>query len=727
MDTEYIEEQEIHLRDYLRVMQKRKSTIILFFLITLLTVILVTLRTTPVYEASSQILVEKNEGTPLMGNIYYNPYDPEFYETQHQLIKSNNVAHKVVSLLQLEETYDSFFPKKNKKTSFIGIITTTVKEFVSGLLHREELRGSMPAEKQAKSRADVLAEMIQANIKVTPVKESRILNISYQSENPKFAALVTNAVTEAYQEELMAIQLHASGYALKWMTSKADEVKKKLAAAEEKLQQYMQKNNIITVEDKVAIVPQRLSELTSQLSKAETEAKEIEAVYQQAKQIRAQGGNNLNLPELTENKAIQDIQDQIRKAEQHVIDLSQKFGPKHPVMVEARTELAKLKKERNKEIDKIIVSLKHQAEIARAKATSIREELAKAKQETLHLNERLTQYNILKREVETNKALYSALMMRMKEKGVTEKTQKVNVYVTQAAEIPEFPVKPKKLRNILLGMILGLFGGIGMAFFLEYLDNTVKSPDEVERRFQVGVLGVFERLTKGAQPDKALVEDPASSYAEGFKGFRTSLLLSSSEKPPRKILITSAAPQEGKTTTAVNLAISLSQAGNSVIVVDTDMRRPRVHKVFGFANNRGLSLILAGAAAPGEMITRDDVTGVHILTSGPIPPNPAELIGSPRFPELVDKLSSRYDFVIFDSPPLMSAAETLVTSKQVDGTILSTYFGKTTYEILEKALKSLHSIDASVLGVVINAVDNKQGGYNYYYGYYTYTYETESS
>lgn len=715
-----MEEQEIHLRDYFRVIQKRRYVVAAFFVTTLLAVVIGTIRMTPIYEASTQVLVEKNQGTALTQRPYYDSYDPEFYETQRQLILSQSVARKVVKILDLDKKWKTYFPEKEPKLSFVKTVKDKIKGLVKGADSGQDGAASAAAIPQEKpSQADLIAEMLRADITVTAVKESRLMNISFQSEHPDFARLVANTIADAYKEEIMAIQMDASGYALKWMTKKADEERANLARAEKALQQYMKQNDIVTVEDKVTILPQQLSQLTTKLAEAEAQKNVVGNIYRQIEEVRDGKGDIESLPTIANHKGLQDIRENVRKAEQVVTELSQKFGPKHPTMIEARTKLGDIVRQKNAEISKIIASVKNEYEVAQAQEASLRSALAGIKGDTQNLNEKMTEYNILKREVDTNRALYDALVMQTKEKGVTENTQKVNVWMTQVAQTPDAPVKPKPMRNILLGLVLGLFGGVGCAFFVEYLDNTVKDPEEAERRYEMSVVGVIELLKEGKNPDRFVLEEPASSFAESYKSLRTAVLLASADRPPKRLMITSMSPQEGKTTTAVNLARSIAQTDRRVLLIDADQRRPRLHKAFQLSNASGLSSYLSGTVNEVSVQSTEEA-GLSVLTSGPIPPNPSELLGSQRFAQLLELLERQYDMILIDSPPVLSATDSLLISKLVESVLVVCLTGKTTYDRLHRGLKSLREINPNILGLVLNAMDMKKSNYYSYYGYYQY-------
>ncbi len=720
---ELFEEEEIHLRDYLRVLSKRKYIIGLVFLLTMLLVVLFTARTVPIYEAASQVLVEKNEGTALVGQMVRSGYDPEFYETQRQIILSQNVARKVVSILDLERKWKIYFPKKRNGTTLIG----SIKQWIMSFLPQKaegEIKGS-PIPTVPASEADLIADKLRKKIRVTPVKKSRIMNISFQSTNPDFSRLVANTIAGAYKEEVMAIQMDSSSYALKWMTIKAEEQRKKLAQAERALQQYMKRHDIVTVEDKVAVLPQQLSDLTARLAEAEAQKDVASNIYNQVIELKESKGDVDTLPAVAANVEIQSIRASIRVAEQNINELKKKYGYKHPVMIEAKSKYNELQRQKANTITKIIGSIKNEYDVAAAQEASLRSSLSKIKGSTMAMNEKMTEYNVLKRDVDTIKALYDSLILKAKEKGVTENTQKVNVWVTQVAQTPENAIKPRPVRNILLGIILGLSGGIGCAFFIEYLDNTVKEPEDTERKLGISVIGVVEKIKKDQDSDTLALEEPSSSYSESFKSLRTSVLLSSAEQPPKKIMITSMSPQEGKTTTSLNLAYAMAKMDKNILLIDADQRRPRVHKAFSLENKDGLSSYLSGSTDIPK-INATDIPYLFVMTSGPIPPNPSELVGSGRFIEMLSNLEQKYDMIIIDTPPTMSATDSLLIGKAVDGVIIVCLSGAITYDRVQHGLKSLQNAQANILGITINSVDMKKSNYYSYYGYYQYTSSKEA-
>lgn len=723
-----IEEQEIHLRDYLKVLRKRRITIITVFLVIFALAVIKTFTATPLYEAATKVLIEKTDPEQALLNYSLSTYDNDFLETQAQIIKSSAVAGKVVDLLQLEKTYGLFMEQHSSR----GPVTKVIgwgKGFlatVSDMMGVGDSEASVISETDADAAfRDTLAELVSKELSISPVSDTRIVDISFTSPNPELAALITNSVANAYIEQILDMRMESSGYSISWMTKKAEEERSKLEASEKALQEYMNTHDIVTVEDRITILPQKLTEFNSQLMAAQAERKTLETVYLKVQEASQGAGDPETIPIIAENEALQSLNQQILQAQQHIMELSKKYGPKHPLMKNANSDLEMLTDNRAQELDRIIKTIENDYELAKAKEDNINSLLSKTKSETAGLNERFVQYNILKREVETRRNMYDALVSKINEQSVTEQIQTVNVWVLEEAKVPGSPSKPNKKRNLLLGIVLGLFGGIGLALFLEYLDNTVKVPEDVEAQFGVPALGLIplekERLKSD---DNFEFDETPGAFQESYRSLYSSIQLSANEAPPKSLLVTSASPQEGKTTTAIHLAGAISRSGKKVLLIDADMRRPRIHKIFNVQNDKGLSTSMAGASDM-KIIKRSGLENLDIIPSGPMPPNPAELLGSDRFQSTIKLLSEKYHTVIIDSPPLLSVMDGFHVSKVVDGTIMIARSAKTTYDALYKSLKQLSDISTKILGIVVNGADLKNSYYQYYNYYHYYSSENE--
>jgi succinoglycan biosynthesis transport protein ExoP len=387
------------------------------------------------------------------------------------------------------------------------------------------------------------------------------------------------------------------------------------------------------------------------------------------------------------------------------------------------------------EVNRIIAGIKHDYESSLRRESLLEQAFQRQKAKAMEMKQKAIRYNILKREADTNRDLYNSLLQRMKEAGVSAGITASNIQIVDGAEMPTKPFKPNKRLNLLLATVVGLFLGLGLAFFFEYLDNTVKTPEDVEQLIRLPSFGMIpeisyerrRRLEEGTHYPVELITfaQPKSMLSEAYRNVRTSILLSFSEKPPKRIVISSPNPAEGKTTTVVNTAIALAQTGARVLVVDSDMRKPRIHTIFGEENGVGLSNYLSGNAELRSAIKKSTIPNLYYLPSGPIPPNPSELLGSNLFKKTIKFLGERFDHIILDSPPVLGFADSIILSTSSDGILLVVTGGKTPRETLQRAKDALSQVNAKILGVVINQVDIGRSDYGYYYYRHHYYYGKE--
>jgi len=710
----------MHLQDYLRVISKRRRTVAVFFAVCFSLVLIVTFTQTPLYEGRTKVLLERGESGPLNERSRSSSYDPEFYSTQFQLIKSWAVARRVVEMLNLKDQYYSYFPELESGASIMAklkSIPARIGRAISGLFKSasEENKSSVVDQWE-----NSLAEAISYNVKVTPVGESRIVMISYLSPNPQFAALVTDSVAKAFIEETLNMKMEATRRTLEWMTKKAQVEAQQLEKAESALQAYMQANGIVTLENRITVTPEKLSELSTYLVRAESRRKELESLYRQVQSVSTDPRAAETVAAIASDPAMQALRAQIIEADKKIMELSNKYGAKHPAMEKATADLVLLRDKRAQEISRIVQSIRNDYQLAMANENSLRAQMNSTRSEALQLNEKFIQYSALKREVDAGRQLYDALLLKLKEQSINEESQPVNLWIVEHAQIPGVPARPLKGVNLLVGLFLGLFGGIGLAFFLEYLDNKIKDPDETEKLLGAPVLSIVPmcRANQG-EIEGIILREPLSSFAENYNILRSALLLSAADAPPQKIVITSPGVGEGKTSTAVNLALAMAQSEKNVVLIDGDLRKPRVHRTFKMANDIGLSTYLAGAHA-GGILKKGPLPNLSVITSGPVPPNPADLVASVRMSSLIDYLSEKFDFIICDAPPTLVVADARVLSRHFDGTILVVKAHQTTFEMAVRAAKSLQDVNAKMLGLVINGLDPKKS--DHYYGEYYSTY-----
>jgi len=724
-----MQEKEIHLSDYLRIINKRRYYIVAFTIIVFAIVAIVTFNMTPQYRATTKLIIEDMKQDSLSRDSRESRKDPEFRATQYEIIKSKSVARKVVKQLSLNEKYASYFVNnENGKSAKKAGLKSRIRRFFNTFYVLLGMKSPSAWEKmtdsdKATAMEDAITDLISNNIQVIPYRRSRIIDISFSTQSPTLSSIIVNAIAKAYMDEILDIRLNIANYKLNWMNEKAEAERGKLGQSEKELQTYMQSKNIITVEGRIAIIPQKLSELSSQLILAETKRKELEALYNKVSKMDTENG--AAMPSIASNQSLVTLKDSILKTEQSIIELSKKYGKNHPAMIKAHENLDGLQKLQQQEIINITQTIKNDYELALLNEKNLQKSLERTKVEAVKLNERFIQYNVLKREVETNRGLYETLIRKLKEQNIIGEIQTVNVWVLEKAKKPDSPYKPKKKLYLFLGLMVGIAGGVAFAFFVEYLDPTIKTPDEVEDRLGMPILGtVFFVKQKKKQIIDSMIENPNSAFAERYKAIRTSIMLSSVDHTPKSLLVTSPSPNDGKTMTAVNLSLAMVQFKHKVLLIDADLRNSQIHHLFGLDNNEGLSTYAAGVVTE-DIIKEGPLPNLHIITSGPKPPNPSETISSKRILELIEQMSQKYDMLIFDSAPVIHVTDTLVLSKIVDGTVLVTRAGQTNYDMARNCIKSLKDINARLLGVIFNALNVKESGYYRYYGDYDYTYTSK--
>lgn len=719
-----MEEKEIHVSDYLRIINKRRSMIILSSLAVFMMVAVYTFTTPPKYKATTKLLIENIQQDPLDRDSRDNRRDPEFMATQYQIIKSKSVARKVVDQLSLDSEHASFFVKNpnntaTPKTGLRGRAKEIYEKLLKIFQHESASGGNeIDGSGNATSIGDIIAEFIVKNIEVIPVRTSRIVDISFSTSDPDLSMMIVNALAKAYMDEILDIRLNIANYKLNWMNEKARTELEKLTRSEHDLQTYMQENGILPIESGLSSAPQKLSELNSQLILAETKRKELEILYNQVRKIDTE--NMVSLPSIASNPAFLSLKSSILEAEQNIMELSmsKKYGEQHPSMITARSNLDGLKKLQLQEVKNIVDTIRTDLELARLNEENLKKSLEQARKEAIQFNEKLIQYNILKREIETNRNLYEALITNLKEQSLIGEIQTINVWVLEAAKAPNAPYTPKIMINLLIGLIMGIGCGVGVAFFIEYFDTTIKFSDEIEDRLGLPLLGtVFFSKLKRIELIESMISNPNSPISERYKAIRASIMLSSADNKPKTLLVTSASPDDGKTLTSINLSLAMVHYKHKVLLIDADLRNPQLHIIFGLDNSEGLSTFAAGLSQK-DIIQPGPLPGLDIITSGPKPPNPSEIISSQIIQEMIQGMKQNYDMIIVDSAPALHVTDSLILSKVVDATVLVIRAGKTDYTMARDCVKSFKDINSRLLGIIFNALNLKENSYYGGYGNY---------
>jgi capsular exopolysaccharide synthesis family protein len=702
-----------NLQDYLKVLHKRWQIVAAVGGGIFIVVLVVTMLSTSIYDGTAKVIIERVEVDNLPGTNRIQPLDPEFYSTQFQVIRSHGVARRVVDVLGLE-TGIAERESPDGPSRF-----SSVWQNLRGLFPRstptEEKVGDESVDPSTWTASDKVARQILQNVRVRPIQGSRITEVTYSSPNPEFAAVVANTFVQAYVEKSLDLKMDSTHRSLEWLKPRAEAELKKLQASEKKLQTYMEENNLVTMEERATIIPEALTQLGRELITAESRTKEHKLLYDK---VRAAAGNlddAENVLSVSEGGALDVLRAQILQAEQMNMELSSKYGAKHPMMLKAVADLNILKDKRRQEINRIIQKIRNQYELALSNENSIRNQLNQTKNMALGLNEKYVGYGALKREIDTNRQLYDALLTKIKDQSVSGERQPVNISIVENAKVPQSPVRPMVALNLILGLILGLCGGVGVAFFLDHQDIRIKAAEDVTDFLKIPALGSITFNRVSANMKEIVRTAPRSEFTENYNALRTTLMLSAADIPPRHILISSSIAGEGKTTTATNLALTMAKSGSKVLLIDADLRKPTLHKVFKLHNQAGLSSYLAGSNDK-SILNKGSHENLTVIPSGPIPPNPYELLNSNRMATLLDNLEKEFDVIICDSPPILSVADSRVLCRFFDGMIVVARAGLTTYPMVKKSIRMVKEVKGEILGIVVNAVQTRD---QEYYGYYS--------
>ncbi len=707
-------EEEVHLRDYLHVILRRKWIVITFLVALVTTVTIATFMMKPLYKSTVTIKIDKERPDVLtFKDVVTIDTGENYYQTQYKILKSRNLARRVIRSLNLN----------------------TNPEFVPDLQKGNKADNTLLKQDKLFKDDDISLGLIDSfigRIDVSPIQKSMLVNVSFTSHDPELAAKVGNAIGDSLIGLNIESKFEATYQARTWLEKQLDIMKAKVEQAEEKLNEYAARNGIIFVqklEDAGEnIVTKKLSELSTVLTEATSERISKEALYREIT-----SGDIETSAVVMSNELILSLKKDYAALDSEYNEKLETYKPDYPQMVRLKKRIDQIKGKIDLEVKKVVSSVKKDYGAAVKRENQLRSAIEAQKKEALEMNLRSVQYQILKREADTNKELYKGLLQRLKESGVSEALTASNIQVLDRAEVPKAPFKPRKTRNIMLSVIVGLLGGIGLAFFTEYLDNTIKTPEDIEKKVYLPPLGLVPQYTN-ADNNGALQKveyiahsDGRSPISEAYRSIRTFLLLSTGGKPPRVMAVTSPARDEGKTTTVINTAISLTKSDVKVLIIDADMRKPRLHHIFDLDNTVGLSAFLSGNVEFGDgLIKTSDIQNLDVITSGPIPPNPAELLSSYRFSELIHSLYPLYNFIIIDTPPVMGISDPLIVGSQADGVIMVVKSGKTPKEAAQETRRMLEGVNAKILGVVLNSVSQADMRYSYYYNYYKYYYTDEN-
>lgn len=719
---------EIDLLKLWRSIWQRKWSIITLALIVMMVSTLVVLSLTPIYRAASTLLIEQKQAKVVSIEQVYGleGNSNEYLQTQFELLKARSLAERVVRELNLT-THPEFDPRQQPEPliDIKGLLANfSLDKLIPATLPSDLDSELDPVEAQI---FDDVTKAFMERITIAPQGKSQLVKVQVDMADPVMAARAANMLSNGFIESQLEASMEMSATATTWMNSRMGELRSKLKTAEDTLQAYREKENLVDVGGVSTISAAELAATSERMIDARRNRAEAESMYRQVQSMRSAGWEKLaSVSAVLGDPLIQQFKTNEAKAKAKVEELSKRYGARHPTMEAAHTELAAAQASLRGQVEQVVAGIERNYQLAMANESSLRSSVNANKAQIQDISRKEFKLRELQREVDSNRALYDTFLTRLKETAATSDLDSASARIVDKATVPTEPIKPKKALIVIIATLLAGFVGVGLVLLLDALNNTFKSTEEIENTLNLPVLGILPLVKKSDRKEVANLfhNDTDKSFSEAIRTIRTSVVLSAMDEPHKILVVTSSIPGEGKSTVAANLSFALGQM-EKVLLIDADMRRPTLAKNFGFpVGTPGLANLIAGTAKLEECIKHVD--GVDMLSAGSVPPNPLELLSSERFIKVIDFLRNKYDRVIIDSPPTQAVSDALVLGTLANALIYVIRSEHTATPLVVKGIGQLLQSNAPVTGIVLNQVDIKKAqknGYNYggYYDYYGYS------
>jgi capsular exopolysaccharide synthesis family protein len=708
----------LDLQKYLRIIMRHWLIIASALIVAVAIGLGVTLLTTPIYTATTTIQIDKETARVANMQTFDAPMssgpNDEFFQTQYGILKSRSLAEATAKDTRLDLA---------RNTQLLRAI---------GLLSNDR-SAKAPSTAQLQEQ---LTQYIQSNLDVSPVPKSRLVELKFDSQDPAAAAVLANAVAQNFIDTTLNRRLDATSYARKILQDQLASEKAKLEASERQLAEYARSQQIISIAPSSsggeggapassagANTSLAASSLSAMLASLNTAREERIKAEQRWRLGRANASPNS--PEVLQSPTIQQLKASKAKLEAEYQEKLALYTPSWEGMVELRKRISDVDRQIQDETrtiqNALTANLENQYKVALAQENQLQAQVNRLQADVINLRDRSITYDILQREIDTSRQLYDGLLQSSKEMGVGANLGTNNISIIDRALVPGAPSKPNWVRNLLTSALLGLLLGVGLAFLMELLDESIRSPEDVERKLGLPLLGTIPKLDKGLTPVLALA-DARSNFSEAYYSVRTALQFSTSEGVPSSLVITSARPSEGKSTSSTAIAQNFARLGLRVLLIDSDLRNPSLHKVLNAENSNGFSNYLTGAMSLIQLAQETSIPGLSFIPCGPMPPNPAELLGSAKLAAMLREARGQFDMVVIDAPPVMGLADAPLLASAAAGTVLVVEAGGTGRNLAKTAIRRLGVGNAHLLGVLLTKFDARKTSYGYGYGY-AYDYE----
>ncbi len=714
--------ESLDIVEYWRAISKRRWAILGLAVIVGVITALVVSSMRPLYRSSTTLLIEQGKSKVVSIEEVYSQglIQREYYQTQVEILKSDDLARKVIQKLNLTTNPD-YDPRQAPPGWMARLVPSLA-----------------PAQAAPRSDEAVMKSVLgqfKRNLQVQLIRNTQMVQISFSAYDPQLAAKVPNALADTYIENDLEARMAMTQKASEWLRDRMSELRAKVDTSERALQDFRDREHIVDAKG-VAMsgASRQLEDLTKSLVEARQHRAEAESAYSLVQQIKA-GRTQVSydsIPAVLRSPLVQKMKEQEADAEKRLSDAAKRYGPEHPKMIQAKAELDAARQNTHRQIDAVVAGLQKEYELARANEVAVERALSQSKADIQGLNRKEFQLGILERDVQQNRNLYEMFVNRLKETSAAGDLQTTIARVVDPASVPGGPYAPNKSRIVMIAVAITLVLGAMLALLLDRLSNTINSTSDVENRLGVPVLGVLQKIggfmKKGFISELAFFNDTQSTFSEAVRTVRTGVLMSSLDSPHKVVVVTSSVPEEGKTTLSFNLACALGQV-KKVLLVDGDLRRPKIGRLVGRDPKLpGLADLVAGQAQVSQCVFFVEKAGIHVLPAGTVPPNPLELLSSKRFGDVIQKLKDAFDIVIVDSAPLQLVSDAQVLSQFASSVIYVVKADSTPYQVAQNGLKKLRRVNSPLLGVVLNQLDlekaekyyGEYSGYRSYRGYRKY-------
>ena len=723
----YSIDKDVHILDRLAVVYRYRRIALAVFVLTSIALMVQGYSNVQVYQAKAQVLIEDERSTEMAGiapSDYYQDPVP-YYNTQYRILRGRDLARRVVKKLDLQNVKEFNGTEEPAPTPF-SMARDAGRRFMRMLTRTPPPVVEAPKSDETADESSLVSGFLD-RVAVAPVTDSKLVDVYFTSSDAAFAATATNTLVDEYVSANLEVRMQGTQSMLDWLSKEVGSQQAKVEQSERDLASYRDRENAMSLDEKNNIVLSRLNSLNDAVLKARTTRIERESVYNQVKSMSGSVTAD-SIPAVAQNPQVQILKTQLGDLQRQKAQLSERYGDKHPDIIKINANLGDVERQLQAETAKALQTVKNEYDRALLEERTLASNLEEAKRDVQDLGRKSVSYNVLEREAKSNRTVYEALLQRENELRVSSNSRANNVRVVERAEIPKGPLAPTGRRTWLLSLAVGLVAAIGVAYGLDYMNDTIKTPEDVTRLLKMQFLGLVPSVRGDKHPVLASSHAP-HEFSEAFRSLRTSIIARYPGDGAKTMAVTSAQPLEGKTTTAANIAMALAYGGARVLLIDADMRRPGLHRPLRLTNDRGLSQILTGQARVRDVIQRTVDPNLLAITAGRTPPNPSELLASERMKTLLTNLQhGPFDWILIDTPPVLAVTDAVILAPAVAGVTFVIGAEMTRRRLAERALETILQSHPKMVGVVLNKVDFARNRYYYsrYYGHQYKSYYAEA-